>query len=73
MKEVNIRVIENDVCRDFWTRLDEMCEDLEDLGYIVMEANGEYISIIADEDDEEYILYLGHANETIWVYNVRRA
>ena len=75
MKELNLRVIEADVARSFWTRLDEMIEELEYLGYDVVEANGEYVSIIADEDDEdaEYILYLGYANTTMWVTRVRRA
>lgn len=58
---------------DFWTRLEEMVEDIEEYGYEVLEANDEYIVVDndADDEDEEIILYLGHANTTIWIERAR--
>lgn len=63
--------IENNVTGLFWTEINEMIEELEEMGYEVLEANGEYISIAAEEDDEEFVLYLGHANSTMWVEKIR--
>lgn len=59
------------VGRSFWTREDEMIEELEENGYEVTEVTGEYVVIEDQEDEEEYILYLGHANSTMWVERVR--
>ena len=59
--------------RDFWTRLEEMVEDIQECGNRVLEANDEYIVIEndTDDEDEETILYLGHANTTIWIERVQ--
>ena len=59
--------------RDFWTRLEEMVEDIQEYGYRVLEANDEYIVVEndTDDEDEETILYLGHANTTIWIERAR--
>lgn len=59
--------------RDFWTRLEEMVEDIQEYGYRVLEANDEYIVVENDteDDDGETVLYLGHANTTIWIERVR--
>ena len=61
--------IENNVRGCFWTVLDEMVEELEGMGYEVEDYNDEYVSIV--EDDTEYLLYLGHANTTMWVETIR--
>ena len=55
---------------DFWTNLDEMVADIEEAGYEVAEANNEYLAIVF-EDEEEMIVYLGHANRTIWIERIR--
>ena len=58
----------------FWTRMDEMLDEIEEAGYPVEFMTEEYVVIRAsDEDDaEEYILYLGHANTTMWIENIRK-
>ena len=58
---------------EFWTRLEEMVEDIMEYGYHVLEANDEYVAVENDTDDyeSEVILYLGHANSTIWIERVR--
>jgi len=65
----------DDVAGEFWTRQDEMIKDLEDLGYEVLLANDEYFAIRAwdpeCDDPFEFQLFLGHANSTIWVTEVR--
>lgn len=58
---------------DFWTRLDELVSDIEEYGYRVLEANDEYITVENDTDDDadETLLYLGHANSTMWIEKAR--
>lgn len=55
----------------FWTREDEMVEELEELGFSVDDVNGEYVSVYGENEEAIYILYLGHANTTMWVERVR--
>lgn len=61
----------------FWTRKDEMVEELEDMGYEVIEIYDEYVAVTdlqdKDESEGEYILYLGHANTTMWIESVKEA
>lgn len=59
----------------FWTKQDEMVEELESLDYEVTYISYEYVAVtdLQDEDEAEYILYLGHANTTMWVESVREA
>lgn len=66
--------LENNVAGLFWTDENEMIDELEEMGYEVLEVNSEYISMLAEEDDEdgkEFLAYLGHANSTIWVEKIR--
>jgi hypothetical protein len=66
--------IELNVYGNFWTDENEMIKELEEMGYEVLEVNGEYVSISAEEDDEEdkeFVLYLGHANTTMWVEKIK--
>ncbi len=57
----------------FWTRQDEMVEELESLDYEVTYISYEYVAVTDLQDEAEYILYLGHANTTMWVESVREA
>lgn len=54
----------------FWTREDEMIEDLEDIGFVVDDVCGEYV-VVVDDEENTFILYLGHANSTMWVERIR--
>jgi len=56
---------EENMVGSFWTRFDEMIEDLQEYGYQILEANDEYINV-----EDEVLLYLGHANATIWIDRV---
>lgn len=68
-----IERVEMDFNGLFWTRQNEMVEELEELDYYVEEVNCEYVVVTDGHDDEEqsYILYLGHANSTMWVESIR--
>lgn len=55
----------------YWTRLDEMVEDIEEYGCEVLDSNDEYIVICDPDEDNETVLYLGHANTTIWIERIR--
>ena len=59
----------------FWTRRNEMVEELEELDYEVTEINDEFVAVVDLQDDEEaeYVLYLGHAGRTMYVENVKEA
>lgn len=59
----------------FWTRQNEMVEELKELGYEVIDLCNEYVGVVDlyDDGEAEYILYLGHANSTMWVENVKEA
>lgn len=66
--------IESALSGSFWTRMDEMLDEIEEAGYPVEFMTEEYVVIRnSDEDDaEEYILYLGHANTTMWIESIRK-
>ena len=68
-----IERVEMDFAGLFWTRQNEMIEEMEELDYFVTEANWEYVVVEDghDEEDHSYILYLGHANSTMWIERVR--
>ena len=59
----------------FWTRQNEMVEELEEMDYEVVALCHEYVGVVDlhDDGDSEYILYLGHANSTMWVETVKEA
>lgn len=71
----NIERVKMDFDGLFWTRRNEMIEEIESLDYSVYEITSEYVCIqdLQDEDEAEYILYLGHANTTMWVESVKEA
>ena len=50
-----------------------MVQELEELDYEVVALCHEYVRVVDLQDDDEanYILYLGHANSTMWVENVK--
>lgn len=58
---------------DFWTSLDELVSDIEEYGYRVLDANDEYITVEndTDDDEDETLLYLGHAGNTMWIVKAR--
>ena len=71
----NIERVKMDFDGLFWTRRNEMIEEIESLDYSVYEVTSEYVCVqdLQDEDEAEYILYLGHANTTMWVESVKEA
>ena len=71
----NIEKVKMDFDGLFWTRRNEMIEEIESLDYSVYEVTSEYVCVqdLQDEDEAEYILYLGHANTTMWVESVKEA
>ena len=52
------RIKKSKLDREFWTRLPELKEDIEDLGYIVEDINAEYVVVASSDDDIEYSLYI---------------
>ena len=58
----------------FWTVLNELVEEIEEIGFNVDAANREYIIVSreTDDDDEEaYQLLLGGTERTIIVREIR--
>ena len=56
----------------FWTRQDEMVEELESMDYEVVELGADTLVVVdlQDEDETEYILHVGRANQTMWIRSV---
>lgn len=52
---------------DFWTRLPELIEDIEELGYDVVDSNNEYIIVApkGPDSDDEYQIFLGGTSRTM--------
>ena len=69
----NSKKVMTDVEGKFWTRKNEMVEELESLDYEVVEAGWETVVVVdlQDEDETEYVLHIGHANTTMWVESVQ--
>lgn len=58
----------------FWTRMDEMLDEIEAAGYPVDYMTEEYVIIRDSEEDDadEYTLYIGSANRTMWIQNIEK-
>ena len=67
-----IEKITMDVEGKFWTRQNEMVEELESLNYEVVSLGWETLVVVdlQDEDETEYTLHIGHANRTMWITEV---
>lgn len=67
-----IEKLEMNVEGKFWTNQNEMIDELEDLGYEVVEAGWERLVVVDtyDEDEPQYSLMIGHANRTMWITEV---
>lgn len=60
----------NKLNNQFWTRLPELVQDIEELGYEVLDSNLEYLVIIPDPDkwkdyDKEYYIPLAGTSRTL--------
>ena len=60
----------NELVSEFWTRKNEMEESVESVGLCVAESNDEYVTVAAEDIDEQAVLYLGHANKTMWIERI---
>ncbi len=57
-----------EITGEWFGRLEELVEDIEEKGYEVLEANREYVSFSDPEDeDTEYVAYLGGTEKTIYI------
>ena len=57
---------------NWWGRLEELVEEIEDMGYEVLEQNREYITCWSEDDDsdEQYQIRLGGTERTIIVEEI---
>lgn len=70
-KESAIRKLRAEVRGMWWTRFEEMNEDLEELGYEIVDSCGERVWVVdPSEEDVEIVLRIGQANTTIWIEDV---
>ena len=59
------------VTGEWFGRLEELVEDIEDKGYEVLDSNAEYITFIDPEGDgTEYVAYLGGTERTIYIRRI---
>lgn len=50
---------------EFWTRLPELVEDVEEQGFEVVDSNSEYIVVSPENSDTEVQIYLGGTSRTM--------
>ncbi len=57
---------------EWFGRLEELVEDIEEKGYEVLDSNREYISFIDPEDeDTEYVAYIGGTERTVYIDRIQ--
>ena len=58
---------------DWYGRLDDICEELEEMGFEVLDCNREYITVGYEEDgrDAEALIRLGGTERTITIEGIR--
>lgn len=56
---------------EFWTRLNELIDDIESLGFIVTDSNKEYIIVNTADYEEECIVYLEGTESTFYIGKIR--
>lgn len=66
------QTVEQKIAGNFWTRKDEMKNDLEERGFTVHEINDEYADI-EDANGKPYVVRLGKANNTIYPESISPA
>ena len=55
----------------WYSRLDDLVNDLKDAGYAVEDANREIVTAWSDEEDDVmYTLYLDGTDRTFWVKQI---
>lgn len=64
-----------EITGEWYGRLEELVEDIQDQGYEVQEANAEYVSFYDpdSDDDKEYVAYLGGTERTIYIDHIKEA
>jgi len=65
--------IEKAFCNEFWTRFDELLDDIENEGFFVEFATEEYIEISVDDYDQHFLLYIGQAGRSMYITKVVEA
>ena len=65
----------NDIANDWYGRLEDLEEELNENGFDVLEANREYVDVSGGEDEDgndiQYILYLGGTETTIVIKEIK--
>lgn len=61
-----------EITGEWYGRLEDLIEDIEDKGYKVLESNREYVTFVDPDSDEdtEYVAYLGGTERTIYIDRV---
>lgn len=61
-----------EITGEWFGRLEELVEDIEEKGYEVLDANREYVAFSDPEDDDtEYVAYLGGTERTIYIDRIK--
>ena len=71
MRAMNEKIM-MDVEGKFWTRQNELVEELESMGYEVVEISADHVVVVDlyDEDELEYTLHISRANRMMWIDSV---
>lgn len=61
-----------EITGEWYGRLEELVEDIQEQGYEILETSSEYVSFYDPEtdDDKEYVAYLGGTERTIYIDHI---
>lgn len=57
---------------EWFGRIEELVEEIEENGYEVLEANAESVTF-EDDDEEQYVAYIGGTERTMYIESIREA
>lgn len=58
---------------EWFSNLEELVEHIEEQGYEVLEANREYVDVLDEEEENQYTVYLGGTERTIFIKSIELA
>ena len=71
-EELKMRVKTYAESGEWFGRIEELVEEIEENGYEVLEANAESVTF-EDDDEEQYVAYIGGTERTMYIESIREA
>lgn len=71
-EELKMRVKTYAESGEWFGRIEELVEEIEENGYEVLEANAESVTF-EDNDEKQYVAYVGGTERTMYIESIREA